>query len=117
MRMKIHKWDKNTVVRGSLPFQQEMIASPYLLFLILYTTAILGQEILQLKVRKSTTKVASRKKSVYNFTLCAEVRFVHAVTAGGSVKFFASGVNFSIFTNFLKMAMLTKGICLRNSNH
>ena len=95
MRMKIHKWDKNTVVRGSLPFQQEMIASPYLLFLILYTTAILGQEILQLKVRKSTTKVASRKKCVYNFTLCAEVRFVHAVTAGGSVKFFASGVNFS----------------------
>ena len=31
----------------------------------------------------------------------AEVRFVHAVTAGGSVKFFASGVNFSISLIFL----------------
>ena len=31
----------------------------------------------------------------------AEVEFVHAVTAGGSVKFVASGVNFSVFTHFL----------------
>ena len=30
-----------------------------------------------------------------------EVRFVTAVTAAGSVKFFASGVNLSIFTHFL----------------
>jgi hypothetical protein len=29
------------------------------------------------------------------------VKFFNAVTAGGSVKFFASGVNFSIFTHFL----------------
>ena len=29
-----------------------------------------------------------------------EVEFVHPVSAGGSVKFFASGVNFSIFTHF-----------------
>ena len=31
----------------------------------------------------------------------AEVEFVHAVSAGGSVKFVASGVNFSIFSLFL----------------
>ena len=30
----------------------------------------------------------------------AEVRFVTAVTAGGSVKFLSSGVSFSIFTHF-----------------
>ena len=36
----------------------------------------------------------------------AEVEFVNAVTAGGSVKFVASGVNFSIFTNFLCFFLL-----------
>ena len=30
----------------------------------------------------------------------AEVEFVHPVSHGGGVKFVASGVNFSIFTNF-----------------
>ena len=35
-----------------------------------------------------------------------EVEFVHAVSAGGSVKFVASGVNFSIFTNFLCFFLL-----------
>ena len=35
-----------------------------------------------------------------------EVRFVTAVTAGGSVKFFASSVNFSIFTHFLCFFLL-----------
>ena len=34
-------------------------------------------------------------------TLLSEVRFVTAVTAAGSVKFFASGVNFSKNTFFL----------------
>ena len=29
------------------------------------------------------------------------MEFVHPVSAGGSVKFVASGVNFSIFTHFL----------------
>ena len=35
-----------------------------------------------------------------------EVEFVHAVSAGGSVKIFASGVNFSIFTHFLCFFLL-----------
>ena len=35
-----------------------------------------------------------------------EVEFVHPVSAGGSVKFVASGVNFSIFTNFLCFFLL-----------
>ena len=34
-------------------------------------------------------------------TVDSEVRFVTAVTASGSVIFFASGVNFSLFTHFL----------------
>ena len=38
------------------------------------------------------------KKKVGLETGYSEVRFVTAVTAGGSVNFFASGVNFSIFT-------------------
>ena len=36
----------------------------------------------------------------------AEVKFVHPVSPGGSVKFVASGVNFSIFTNFLCFFLL-----------
>jgi len=36
----------------------------------------------------------------------AEVEFVHPVSHGGSVKFVASGVNFSIFTNFLCFFLL-----------
>ena len=35
-----------------------------------------------------------------------EVEFVHPVSAGGSVNFFASGVNFSIFTHFLCFFLL-----------
>ena len=35
-----------------------------------------------------------------------EVKFVHPVNPGGSVKFVASGVNFSIFTNFLCFFLL-----------
>ena len=35
-----------------------------------------------------------------------EVKFVHPVSPGGSVKFVASGVNFSIFTNFLCFFLL-----------
>ena len=40
------------------------------------------------------------KHSNENKELPSEVEFVHAVTAGGSEIFFASGVNFSIFTHF-----------------
>ena len=36
----------------------------------------------------------------------AEVKFVHPVSPGGSVKFVASGVNFSIFTLFLCFFLL-----------
>ena len=36
----------------------------------------------------------------------AEVEFVHPVSPGGSVKFVASGVNFSIFTIFLCFFLL-----------
>ena len=36
----------------------------------------------------------------------AEVEFVHPVSPSGSVKFVASGVNFSIFTNFLCFLLL-----------
>ena len=36
----------------------------------------------------------------------AEVEFVHPVSHSGSVKFVASGVNFSIFTNFLCFFLL-----------
>ena len=35
-----------------------------------------------------------------------EVEFVHPVSPGGSVKFVASGVSFSIFTNFLCFFLL-----------
>ena len=35
-----------------------------------------------------------------------EVEFVHPVSPGGSVKFVASGVNFSIFTHFLCFFLL-----------
>ena len=38
--------------------------------------------------------------------LYTEVEFVHPVSPGGSVKFVASGVNFSIFTNFLCFFLL-----------
>ena len=43
---------------------------------------------------------------MFLFILMAEVEFVHAVSAGGSVKFFASGVNVSIFTHFLCFFLL-----------
>ena len=36
----------------------------------------------------------------------AEVKFVHPVSPGGSVKFVASDVNFSTFTNFLCFFLL-----------
>ena len=36
----------------------------------------------------------------------AEVKFVHPVSPGGSVKFLASGVNFTIFTHFLCFFLL-----------
>ena len=36
----------------------------------------------------------------------AEVKFVHPVSPGGSVKFVASSVNFSIFTHFLCFFLL-----------
>ena len=36
----------------------------------------------------------------------SEVKFVHPVSPGGSVKFVASGVNFSIFTHFLCFFLL-----------
>ena len=42
----------------------------------------------------------------------AEMEFVNAVTAGGSVKFLASGVNFSIFTHtfvYLSLKLLKLG--------
>ena len=39
------------------------------------------------------------------FTI-TEVKFVHPVSPGGSVKFIASGVNFSIFTHFLCFFLL-----------
>ena len=39
----------------------------------------------------------------------AEVEFVHPVSPGGSEKFVASGVNFSIFTNFLCFFLLKLG--------
>ena len=35
-----------------------------------------------------------------------EVEFVHPVSPGGSVKFVAIGVNFSMFTNFLCFFLL-----------
>ena len=38
--------------------------------------------------------------------LQAEVEFVSAVSAGGSVKFVDSGVNFSIFTHFFVFFLL-----------
>ena len=41
-----------------------------------------------------------------NFDLNPEVKFVHPVSPGGSVKFVASGVNFSIFTHFLCFFLL-----------
>ena len=41
------------------------------------------------------------KISLIKETADTEVEFVHPVSAGGSVKFVASGVNFSIFTHFL----------------
>ena len=40
------------------------------------------------------------------FKLYAEVEFVQPVSPGGSVKFVASGVNFSIFTHFLCFFLL-----------
>ena len=47
----------------------------------------------------------------YHFHNChpffhPEVEFVHPVSPGGSVKFLASGVNFSIFTHFLCFFLL-----------
>ena len=43
-----------------------------------------------------------RKNTRYD----TEVKFVHPVSPGGSVKFLASGVNFSIFTHFLCFFLL-----------
>ena len=40
------------------------------------------------------------------YLISPEVEFVNAVTAGGSVKFVASGVNFSIVTHFLCFFLL-----------
>ena len=40
------------------------------------------------------------------YTSVTELEFVNAVTAGGSVKFFASGVNFSIFTQLMCFFLL-----------
>ena len=38
--------------------------------------------------------------------LLSEVKFVYPVSPGGNVKFFASGVNFSIFAHFLCFFLL-----------
>ena len=52
----------------------------------------------------------SRRPNYHNYHLLegclSEVKFVHPVSPGGSVKFVASGVNFSIFTNFLCFFLL-----------
>ena len=45
-------------------------------------------------------------KQIAMFWTYPEVEFVHPVSPGGSVKFVASGVNFSIFTNFLCFFLL-----------
>ena len=45
-------------------------------------------------------------KSNNDWQANSEVEFVHPVSLGGSVKFVASGVNFSIFTNFLCFFLL-----------
>ena len=44
--------------------------------------------------------------SVTLLTSYSEVEFVHPVSPGGSVKFVASGINFSIFTHFLCFFLL-----------
>ena len=47
-------------------------------------------------------KLLQTSKKMY----LAEVKFVHPVSPGGSVKFLAIGVNFSIFTHFLCFFLL-----------
>jgi len=49
---------------------------------------------------------------VKSINIQSEVEFVSAVSAGGSVKFVASGVNFSIFTHFF-VFFLTKTVEIR----
>ena len=51
-------------------------------------------------------KSANSDTSHKMFKSNAEVEFVHPVSHGRSVKFVASGVNFSIFTNFLCFFLL-----------
>ena len=47
-----------------------------------------------------------RRMCSSSHSLKSEVKFVHPVSPGGSVKFVASGVNFSIFTHFLCFFLL-----------
>ena len=47
-----------------------------------------------------------RSRKILNYIIYPEVKFVHPVSPGGSVKFVASCVNFSIFTDFLCFFLL-----------
>ena len=58
------------------------------------------------EVAKEVGEVSTSKDKKEEESLRAEVKFVHPVSPGGSVKFVASGVNFSIFTNFLCFFLL-----------
>ena len=63
---------------------------------------------------KDTYQIPSEEVNLLDVvnTMVADVIFVTAVTAGGSVNFFASGVNFSILTHFF-VFFLTKTVEIR----
>jgi len=59
------------------------------------------------KANHSRESQEAQASSFQNISfLMTEVKFVHPVSPGGSVKFVASGVNFSIFTHFLCFFLL-----------
>ena len=62
----------------------------------------------KLRVSEPPSKINSseRRACAGQWVRVPEVEFVNAVSAGGSVKFFASGVNFSIFTHCLCFFLL-----------
>ena len=59
-----------------------------------------------LKMETTISQILSNLIEHYSPRLETEVKFVHPVSPGGSVKFVASGVNFSIFTHFLCFFLL-----------
>ena len=94
-------------VLGAAAIQERPLKpSFYCSFFCMFETLKFGSHRNFLAANKETIRQADFRELSSESTLTPEVEFVHPVSPGGSVKFVASGVNFSIFTNFLCFFLL-----------